>query len=157
MASRSDYLATRRGRISYLGHLEFLRLIFRALRRAKIATNFTKGFNPTPKVSFGPALPVGTESDAEFFIMDLPEPLADRQETMQRLNDRLPPGVAVEVRVIANLVPGLCDRPHQSWPALGSSTDQKERGPDLISLQNFQQPLGPIRSWAIVDCQTDLF
>ena len=86
---------TRRGRISYLGHLEFLRLIFRALRRAKIATNFTKGFNPTPKVSFGPALPVGTESDAEFFIMDLPEPLADRQETMQRLNDRLPPGVAV--------------------------------------------------------------
>ena len=91
------YLVTynRRGRISYLGHLEFLRLIFRALRRAKIATNFTKGFNPTPKVSFGPALPVGTESEAEFFIMDLPEPLADRQETMQRLNDRLPPGVAV--------------------------------------------------------------
>jgi radical SAM family uncharacterized protein/radical SAM-linked protein len=91
------YLVTysRRGRISYLGHLEFLRMIFRALRRAEISTNFTKGFNPTPKVSFGPALPVGTESDAEFFIMDLPDPLADRQETVQRLNRCLPPGLAV--------------------------------------------------------------
>jgi radical SAM family uncharacterized protein/radical SAM-linked protein len=85
----------RRGRICFLGHLEILRLIFRTLRRAGITTNFTKGFNPTPKVSFGPALPVGTESVAEFFIMDLPAALADPPATIDRLNDKLPPGLTV--------------------------------------------------------------
>ncbi|MBB5348924.1 radical SAM family uncharacterized protein/radical SAM-linked protein [Desulfoprunum benzoelyticum] len=91
------YLVTysRRGRICYLGHLEILRLLFRTLRRAGIATNFTKGFNPTPKVSFGPALPVGTESVAEFLIMDLPAPLADPATALARLNDKLPPGLTV--------------------------------------------------------------
>jgi len=91
------YIVTysRRGRICYLGHLEILRLLFRTLRRAGIATNFTQGFNPTPKVSFGPALPVGTESVAEFLIMDLPAPLGDPAAALARLNDKLPPGLTV--------------------------------------------------------------
>ncbi len=91
---------SRTGRICFLGHLEFLRLIFRALRRADITTNFTKGFNPTPKVSFGPALPVGTESLAEFFIMDIPEPLASTTNTLRLLNEKLPPGL--EIREIVS-------------------------------------------------------
>ena len=91
---------SRTGRICFLGHLEILRLIFRALRRAGITTNFTKGFNPTPKVSFGPALPVGTESLAEFFIMDIPEPLASTTTTLRLLNEKLPPGLKVEEIVI---------------------------------------------------------
>lgn len=69
---------SRLGDICYLGHLEILQVVFRILRRANIQTNFSKGFNPSPKVSFGPALPVGTRSMAEYFVMDLPAPLADR-------------------------------------------------------------------------------
>ena len=87
---------SRTGDICYLGHLEILQLIFRALRRAKIRTNFSKGFNPSPKVSFGPALPVGTQSLAEFFIMDLPAPLADLQATQAKLNEQLVGGLQVE-------------------------------------------------------------
>ncbi len=92
------YIVTysRMGDICYLGHLEILQLIFRALRRAEIRTNFSKGFNPSPKVSFGPALPVGTQSQAEFFIMDLPEPLTDLQATQSRLNDQLVGGLHVK-------------------------------------------------------------
>jgi radical SAM-linked protein len=86
----------RTGRICFLGHLEILRLIFRALRRAGITTNFSKGFNPTPKVSFGPALPVGTESLAEFFIMDIPAPLRSTTEAARLLNEKLPPGLTVQ-------------------------------------------------------------
>jgi len=67
-----------------------------ALRRAGITTNFSKGFNPTPKVSFGPALPVGTESLAEFFIMDVPAPLRSTTETTRLLNEKLPPGLTVQ-------------------------------------------------------------
>ncbi len=86
---------SRLGDICYLGHLELLQVVFRILRRAKIRTNFSKGFNPSPKVSFGPALPVGTRSMAEYFVMDLPAPLADLEEAKTRFNLQMPPGLTV--------------------------------------------------------------
>ena len=86
---------SRTGNICYLGHLEILQVVFRSLRRAKIKTNYSQGFNPSPKISFGPALAVGTESLAEFFIMDLPEILAHPEETTANLNAKLPPGLKV--------------------------------------------------------------
>ncbi|MCK5516342.1 MAG: TIGR03936 family radical SAM-associated protein, partial [Desulfobulbaceae bacterium] len=86
---------SRTGKICFLGHLEILQVFFRALRRAEIKTHYSQGFNPSPKVSFGPALAVGTESLAEFFIMDLPKPLSHTDETAQRLNAKLPPGLSV--------------------------------------------------------------
>ncbi|MBW6520014.1 MAG: TIGR03960 family B12-binding radical SAM protein [Desulfoarculaceae bacterium] len=84
------------GDICFLGHLELLQLVFRALRRAGITTNFSQGFNPSPKISFGLALPVGTESLAEYFIMDLPAPLKSAEETVRHLNRQLPPGLTVQ-------------------------------------------------------------
>ncbi len=86
---------SRRGNISYLGHLEMLQAIFRSLRRAEIPLNFTQGFNPAPKVSFGPALAAGTESLAEFFIVDLAQPLRSCAESVARLNEKLVPGLKV--------------------------------------------------------------
>ncbi len=86
---------SRTGDICYLGHLEILQVVFRSLRRAEIVTHFSQGFNPSPKVSFGPALPVGTESLDEFFIMDLPKPLKHPDNTAKSLNDKLPPGLKV--------------------------------------------------------------
>lgn len=86
---------TRLGNICYLGHLEMLQGIFRTLRRAEIKTNFSQGFNPSPKISFGPALAAGTESLAEFFIMDLPAPLKNCAATVSKLNEKLVPGLCV--------------------------------------------------------------
>ncbi len=86
---------TRTGKICFLGHLEILQIIFRTLRRASIVTNFSQGFNPSPKISFGPALPVGTESLAEFFIMDLPTPLGDLGAIIEKINDKLIPGLQI--------------------------------------------------------------
>ncbi len=42
-----------------LSHLEMLQVFFRAFRRLRLPLCFSKGFNPTPKVSFGPALSHG--------------------------------------------------------------------------------------------------
>ena len=86
---------SRSGDICFLGHLEILQVIFRTLRRAKVTTNYSQGFNPSPKISFGPALPVGTESLAEFFIMDLPTPLNNPASIMERLNAKIAPGLKV--------------------------------------------------------------
>jgi radical SAM-linked protein len=91
-----NVIYSRTGDICFLGHLELLQLVFRALRRAGITTNFSQGFNPSPKISFGLALPVGTESLAEYFIMDLPAPLTSPADTVTLLNRQLPPGLTVQ-------------------------------------------------------------
>jgi len=97
---------SRLGDICYLGHLEILQVVFRILRRANIRTNFSKGFNPSPKVSFGPALPVGTRSMAEYFVMDLPAPLADLEEAKTKLNLQMPPGLTVlDIKLHSGSVP----------------------------------------------------
>ena len=91
------YLVTymRTGAISYLGHLEFLQIIFRALKRAGIRTNYSQGFNPSPKVSFSPALPVGIESLCEYFLVETPAPIKNRNLLAQKLTEVLPEGMAV--------------------------------------------------------------
>ena len=93
---------SRMGDICYLGHLEILQIVFRILRRAEIRTNFSKGFNPSPKVSFGPAMPVGTQSLAEYFIMDLPAPLDNLEDAKARLNKQMPPGLTVQEITLSN-------------------------------------------------------
>ncbi|MEE4165709.1 MAG: TIGR03960 family B12-binding radical SAM protein [Desulfocapsaceae bacterium] len=86
---------SRSGAICYLGHLEFLQIIFRALRRAKIRTSFSRGYNPSPKVSFSPALPVGTESSCEWFIMELPEELDNCLKSAAALTTVMPDGISI--------------------------------------------------------------
>ncbi|NNF47687.1 MAG: TIGR03960 family B12-binding radical SAM protein [Desulfofustis sp.] len=86
---------SRIGPICYLGHLEFLQIIHRALRRAKLKPHFSKGFNPSPKISFGPALPVGTMSYCEFFSVDLLKPITKPAEAKNILNHVLPAGMEI--------------------------------------------------------------
>lgn len=99
---------SRLGMIRYLSHLETIQVFFRALRRAKINCNFSQGFNPTPRVAFSPALPVGTESMAEYIDVDMPEPLARPGDVVPALNRQLPEGLKVNSMQLldANAKPG---------------------------------------------------
>ena len=57
---------------------------------------YTQGFNPVPKASFSPALPVGTESLAEYLDIDLIEAFPDENEFLQNINAQLPAGIAIQ-------------------------------------------------------------
>ncbi|MBU2620154.1 MAG: TIGR03960 family B12-binding radical SAM protein [Proteobacteria bacterium] len=92
---------SRLGNARLLSHLELLQVFFRAFSRAKLSLNFSQGFNPTPKVSFSPALPLGTESLAEFVLVDLSEPLADLGGFVPAMNRQLPEGLVVTQAVLA--------------------------------------------------------
>jgi radical SAM family uncharacterized protein/radical SAM-linked protein len=59
------------GRAIALSHLETMTAILRTFRRARLAIPFSQGFHPKPKVAFGPACPVGTESRAEYLDVEL--------------------------------------------------------------------------------------
>jgi len=86
---------TKQGDNRFLSHLEIIQLFFRAFRRAGIKLHYTQGFNPVPKASFSPALPVGTESLAEFLDVDLIEAIADAGEFMLCINRQLPDGIQI--------------------------------------------------------------
>lgn len=51
----------------YVSHLDLINYFSRLMVRAEIAMEFTQGFNPKVKFEFGPALPLGVESIAEYF------------------------------------------------------------------------------------------
>ena len=67
---------TKRGKVRFVSHRD----VARGLRagvpdRRACRSSFTLGFSPRPKVSFGLALSVGHESDAEFLDVELREPI----------------------------------------------------------------------------------
>jgi radical SAM family uncharacterized protein/radical SAM-linked protein len=85
---------TKFGPARFLGHLEFSQAIIRAFRRAAIPLVFSQGFHPLPKVAFGPPLPVGTESWAEYLDFQVQEKFRP-EEGLGRLNQVLFPGVEI--------------------------------------------------------------
>ena len=85
---------TKLGPMRFLSHLELIRLMARALRRANIPMAYSQGFHPMPKISFVSALPVGVESSAETMEIETIRPLETIQ-TIKKLNSQLPLGVQV--------------------------------------------------------------
>ncbi|HAR46042.1 MAG TPA: TIGR03960 family radical SAM protein [Nitrospiraceae bacterium] len=98
---------TKEGRLRFLSHLDSMTLFQRALARARIPVLFSQGFNPHPKLSFGPALPVGMESDAEHLDMET-DPFVDLLTITKSLNSALPEGVRIlESRIVPRSAPSL--------------------------------------------------
>ena len=53
------------GRAAYASHLDLVRCFPRMLRRVGLPLYYSEGFRPLPRLTFGPALPVGTSSLCE--------------------------------------------------------------------------------------------
>jgi radical SAM-linked protein len=77
------------GRLVALSHLETMHALLRAVRRARLPVAYSQGFHPKPRVSFGPALPVGIESLCEHMDLELLGP-ADAADVAARLGAELP-------------------------------------------------------------------
>ena len=88
---------SRTGKSRFYGHLEILQLVFRVLRRAGLPVLFSRGYNPSPKVSFSQALPVGVESLVEYFDVALRQPLVDPVVTLENLNREFPETIRATV------------------------------------------------------------
>jgi radical SAM-linked protein len=91
----------RTGDTRFVSHLEVIQTFFQAFRRANLQFHFSQGFNPVPKVSFSQALPVGTESMAEYMDVDLKQPIADEKLFLSTLNQQLPKGFAI-LKIVAD-------------------------------------------------------
>lgn len=80
-------------RFRYMSHLENLHLMERAIRRARLPVSYSQGHNPSMKLSFGPPLPLGYTSDAEFFDLTLESNLMTYM--IDNLSDQLPDGIEI--------------------------------------------------------------
>lgn len=86
---------SKRGPLTLLGHLELTKAFARAARRARLPLRYTQGFHPLPRMAFGPALPVGVESLAEYLDLDLVGDVT-LEDLVANLNHELPQGLRIE-------------------------------------------------------------
>ncbi len=82
------------GKVRFISHRDVARLFERALRKLGLPVAYSEGFSPRPKLSFGLALSVGYESDAEYLDVELTEKV-DLKGLAQRFTDAMPNGITV--------------------------------------------------------------
>ena len=78
----------------YISHLDLMRLLMRAMRRAELPLKMTEGFSIHPKLSIKRALKLGVESDNEEAAVVLKE-LLRMEEFRERLQKQLPEGIKI--------------------------------------------------------------
>lgn len=78
--------------VKYISHLDMLKTIEMAIKRAGISIEYSNGFNPHPKIVFALPLSVGTTSESEYMevsILDDIKPI----EFIDKINKQLTKGL----------------------------------------------------------------
>jgi radical SAM family uncharacterized protein/radical SAM-linked protein len=94
----------------FFGHLELASIVQRAVKRAGLTVKYSKGFNPSMRLAFDNALPVGMESEEEYFTIFLDRTLSPAA-VQTALNQQLPGGLTVtDCRPAGKNQPDASDR-----------------------------------------------
>jgi radical SAM-linked protein len=96
MEKKFRFKFSKTGEYKYFSHLDIISIITRALRRAKIRIKYSQGYNPRPKISFGPPTPLGIESNAEYCDITVVDSIAE-DELARRLNDQLHKRIIIDI------------------------------------------------------------
>ena len=80
------------GDMIYISHLDLQRTLQRAFRRAEIQLSYSQGFNPHPKMSYGNALALGTESQGEYVDIEIEDEITV-DKFKERISRELPEGL----------------------------------------------------------------
>jgi radical SAM-linked protein len=90
-----NFTFTKKGAMRFISHLDLMRLLMRAMRRAELPLKMTEGFSPHPKLSIKRALKLGLESDNEEGGIVLKE-LVKPEDFKERLQEQLPEGIEIK-------------------------------------------------------------
>jgi radical SAM family uncharacterized protein/radical SAM-linked protein len=77
----------------FTSHLDLVRIFDRAIRVAKVPIAYSQGFNRHAKIAYGPPLPLGATSRAEYFDLELAQPCP--WTTIATMQDALPEGITI--------------------------------------------------------------
>lgn len=81
----------KKGNICYVSHIDSMRVLQRTLVRAHISTRMSEGFNPHPIMYMSHPLPLGMQSEEEFFVVANDDMTA--QEVLEAFNKNIPDGM----------------------------------------------------------------
>ena len=76
------------GVLKYISHLDFLKLMIKAIKKSGIDVAYSLGFNPAPKLSLGVALPLFVSSVGEVMDIELYENISC-EDLIVKLNNSL--------------------------------------------------------------------
>ena len=85
---------SKQGYIKYISHLDMLRLFKRTFKRAGIPLDYSKGFNPHPRMSFAQPLSLGYTSKQELIEFYTYEETT-RDDILSKLNEEFPEGISI--------------------------------------------------------------
>lgn len=87
-------MLTKEREICFISHLEYMKTIERAIKRAKLPVAYSEGFNPHMKLSLASALGVGVSSMCELCEIEFYREL-DKQTIVEALQAALPRGIKI--------------------------------------------------------------
>lgn len=64
-------IISKKGRLKFISHLDFQSTLIKIMKRTGLDIAYTEGFNPSPKISAGVALPIFTKSETEIVDFEL--------------------------------------------------------------------------------------
>ena len=76
----------------FLGHHDLMLVVIRSLRRSGVSFLYSRGYSPRPRVSFAPAIPLGTGSVSTWIEFETGVPVQLR-EVFENLRRELPNGI----------------------------------------------------------------
>ncbi len=82
------------GLLKFVGHLDVMRTMQRALRRAEIPLAYSQGFNPHPLMGFASPLALGCTGEQEIMEIKIEQDMDDAV-VLERLNEQLPVGLQI--------------------------------------------------------------
>ncbi len=95
------------GDISYISHLDIIKLKERIVRRTGLKLSYSEGFNPHPKTAFSPALQLGVQSHCEYLDMEFDEAV-EEDLLIQKLNEKTVEGINfIEAKILTDKVDSL--------------------------------------------------
>lgn len=128
--------------VRFLSHLDMVRTLERAVRRARLPIAYSEGFTPRPIMSYSYALPVGVLSEAEYGDFGFALAL-DPEAFMTAYNEQLPEGFRVlRAEELAEDAPALQSTISAArWkvvlPDLDVAQEIKARWEELQGLDSF--------------------
>lgn len=85
---------TKTDMMKFISHLDLVRLMQRAFRRAEVPMVYSQGFNPHPKLTFATALSVGVSSEGEYLDLEIKN-FIDLDIFKLKVNQVLPEGMKI--------------------------------------------------------------
>lgn len=100
---------SKKGDISYVSHIDYMRVLQRALGRAGLEVERSGGFNKHLITYCSHPLPVGVQSDSEYFMFK-PAGICDLSKTQIAFQNALPQGIHIKATYLLATNPNIAGK-----------------------------------------------